>query len=299
MEIRQVRSFIEVARALSFHQAARRLHLSQPALSAQVKALEQHLGVSLLDRNRRGVRLTPAGTTFLPDAESLLATIHAMEQRVASAASGQTGHLRIGFVASATLEIVPAVALAFQKQYPGVTLELRNQPTVQQVEALRSGLLHAGFVRMPLIAPGLAVLPVHREPFVLVLPRRHPLARETRSILPRLAEEPFIAYRRSLAPAFYSVWTGICQHAGFLPRVVQETAEMTTALALVAAGMGVAIVPQGITRGYARVLAIKSLPRGSARSQIGLATPTGSESPLLRHLVATAQQVARRTRSTV
>jgi len=294
LEIRQVRSFIAVAHALNFSRAARRLNLSQPALSAQIKALEAHLGAELLERNRRMVRLTPVGEAFLPDAEALVQQIRDMELRVASIASGDIGHLRIGFVASATLEIVPAIALAFRKQYPRASLELKNLPTVQQVEALRAGTLDAGFVRMPVTEEGLTVTLVHREPFAIVISKSHPLAREKKLTVEHLAGEPFISYGRRWAPAFYEAWTGICRNAGFSPNVVQETAEMNTAVALVAAGLGVAILPEGITRGHRRVLVIKVLQREKTRSEIGIATLTNRQSPLLRHLMATAKQVGRR-----
>ena len=150
MDIKQLRSFVAVAKVLSFSRAARQLHLSQPALSTQIQALENHLGARLFERNRRTVRLTAAGASLLADAEYLFQQIADIELRVARISSGEIGHLRIGFVASATLELIPAIATAFQKQYPGVTLEIRNISTVQQVDALRTGIIDAGFVRMPL-----------------------------------------------------------------------------------------------------------------------------------------------------
>jgi LysR family transcriptional regulator, benzoate and cis,cis-muconate-responsive activator of ben and cat genes len=293
MEIRQVKSFVSVANLLSFSQAALKLHLSQPALSAQIKALEAHLGVLLLERNRRTVKLTAAGKVFLDDAEPLLQQIQEMELRVARIASGDLGHLRIGFVASATLELVPAITLAFRKRYPGVSLELKNMPTVQQLDALRAGSLDAGFVRMPLIAQDLSLDVVHREPFAIVLSRTHPLARKKDLAVKDLAREPFIAYGRRWAPDFYDHWTSICRRAGFLPTVLQETAEMATALALVAAGLGVAILPEGMTRRSGRVFRVKSLPREKVYSEIGIMTRRDMKSPLLRHLVTTAKDFAK------
>ena len=291
LDIRQVRSFIAVAHALSFSRAARQIHLSQPALSTQIKALEGHLGAELLERNRRTVRLTEAGSAFLSDAEALLQQISEIELRVARVSTGEIGQLRIGFVASATLEIVPAIVLAFRKQYPRVDLELKNLPTVQQVEALRSGTLDAGFVRVPLAEDGLDVRTVHREPFAIVLARSHPLAKERNLTARHLAEQPFICYGRRWAPRFYEVWTAICRDAGYSPRVIQETAEMSTALALVAAGLGVAILPEGITRGHRRVLAVQVLHREKARSEIGIAVLAARQTPLLQRLIATAKQV--------
>ncbi len=293
LDIRQVKSFIAVAHVLNFSRAARQLHLSQPALSTQIKALEAHLGAEMLTRNRRMVRLTPAGEAFLADAEALLQQISDMELRVARISSGDTGHLRIGFVASATPEIVPAIALAFRKQYPRVDLELKSLPTIQQVDALRSGAIDAGFVRLPLCEEGLDATLVHREPFAIVLSKSHHLARDKALTVERLAHEPFISYGRRWAPEFYQVWTGICRNAGFTPKIVQEVGEMSTALALVAAGLGVSILPEGITRGSRRAVTVKVLHREAIRSEIGIATLAFRQTAIIRHLITTAKQISR------
>jgi DNA-binding transcriptional LysR family regulator len=290
---------VKVAQLLSFSRAARQLHLSQPALSTQIKMLEADLGVRLLDRNRRTVRLTPAGQALLAGATDLLQQMADTEQRVIKIASGQAGHLRIGFVASATAEIVPGIVLAFRKKYPDVSLDLKNIPTVQQVEALRSGLLDAGFVRMPLLEDDLDVNLVHREPFAIVLPKDHPLAREKELSVRHLAHEPFVAYGRCWAPSFYESWTGICRRAGFTPSVVQETGEMETALALVAASLGVAILPQGIARRHHRIFRIKTLQQEKTSSEIGIATLREGKTPLLDHLILTARMFAPVKRSTL
>jgi DNA-binding transcriptional LysR family regulator len=227
---------------------------------------------------------------LLADAGNLLQQIAETEQRVAKIASGDAGHLRIGFVASATAEIVPAIVLAFRKKYPGVTLDLKNMPTVQQVEAMRSGLMDAGFVRMPLQEKGLTVSLVHREPFAIVLAKDHPLAREKELSVRHLEHEPFVAYGRRWAPSFYESWTGICRRAGFSPSVVQETGEMETALALVAAGLGVAILPEGMARRHRHVFRIRTLDEEKIYSEIGIATLEEGKTPLLDHLIFTARR---------
>ena len=294
MEIKHVRSFLAVAKALNFSRAARALHVSQPALSTQVKTLEADLGADLFVRNRRRVSLTPAGQTFLADAESLLEQISQAELRVKQISSGDVGHLRIGFVASATLGLVPAVAVALKKQFPGVSFELKNMPTVQQVEALRSGTLDAGLVRMPLQAAGLAIALVDREPFAIALSKGHPLARKRKVQVSDLKQESFIAYGERWAPSFYQTWTGMCREAGYTPHVVQETGEMDTAVALVAAGLGVAILPEGITRRNRKILSVTVLLHEKANSEIGIAVATTRKTPLLERLISIAQQVGRR-----
>jgi LysR family transcriptional regulator, benzoate and cis,cis-muconate-responsive activator of ben and cat genes len=293
VEFKQLRSFIAVARALNFSRAARELHLSQPALSAQIKALEDELGALLLERNRRMVRLTRAGESLLADAEALLRDAEEARKRALRVASGEAGHLRIAFVASAMPELVPAIALAFRTKYPHVTLELKNLPTVLQVQALEAQTLDAGFVRLPLTAPSLAITPLHTEPFALAISKSHRLAGKKRLTVADLAGEPFVTYGQKWAPEFYQTWTGICRKAGFTPIIVQETAEMDTALALVAAGMGVAILPEGVVNRHHRVLRIEPLVRETVRSQIGIAIVRGISDPLRENLIALAKRVAK------
>lgn len=294
MEFKQLRSFIAVARALSFSRAARELHLSQPALSAQIKALEEDVGALLLERNRRMVRLTPAGASLLADAERLIDEAARARERARRTGSGEAGHLRIGFVASATAELVPVIALAFRTAYPQVTLELKNLPTVLQVEALEAHTIDVGFVRLPLTAPTLAITPLHSEPFALVISKSHRLAAEKRLTVAQVAKEPFVAYGQRWAPEFWQTWTGICRAAGFTPVVVQETAEMDTALALVAAGMGVAILPEGVANRHRRSVIVKPLVREKIRSQIGIAVARDGADALSGNLIALAKKVVRR-----
>ena len=291
MDLKQLRSFVAVARTLNFGRAATQLYLSQSALSVQIQNLEAYLGVPLLERNRRRVRLTAAGEAVLSDSEELLQRTADIELRARKIGSGEIGHLRVGFVASATESLIPAIVLAFHKLYPGVNLDLKNLPTVQQIDALKSGSIDVGFVRLPVTADGLSIDSIHREPFTIVLPKVHPLASEKALAVRQLAQEPFIAYGRKWAPSFYDHWTTICRKAGFSPHVVQEVAEMDTALVLIAAGIGVAILPQGIAKRSRSGIKLKPLPSEKLVSEIGIAVQTSRSTPLLRHFVAVAKQI--------
>ncbi len=291
MDIKQLRSFIAVANTLNFGRAARQLYLSQSALSIQIQNLETHLGVPLFERNRRSVRLTAAGEAVLADSEELLQRIADIELRAGKIGSGEVGHLRIGFVASATEPMIPAIVLAFRKLYPGVNLDLKNMPTVQQIDALKTGSIDVGFVRLPVSADGLSIESIHREPFAMVLPKTHSLASEKALTVRQLAGEPFIAYGRKWAPSFYDHWTAICRNAGFIPNVVQEVAEMETALLLVAAGLGVAILPEGIARRSLSGLKVKPLTTEKAISEIGVAVQTSRATLLLQRFIKVAKQV--------
>ncbi len=294
MDLKQLRSFIAVANTLNFGSAARQLYLSQSALSIQIQNLETHLGVPLFERNRRSVRLTAAGEAVLADSEELLQRIADIELRAGKIGSGEVGHLRIGFVASATASVIPAIVLSFRKLYPGVALDLKNMPTVNQIDALKTGRIDAGFVRLPLSVDGLSIDSIHREPFAMVLPKAHPLCSEKALKLRQLADEPFIAYGRKWAPSFYDHWTAMCDKAGFHPNVVQEVGEMDTALFLVAAGIGVAILPEGIARRSRSGVKVKPLTTESVISEIGVAVQTSRAAPLLQRFVKVAKQFGSR-----
>ncbi len=291
MDVKQLKSFIAVANTLSFRRAARQLHLSQSALSIQIQNLEAHFGVSLLARNRRSVRLTPAGESVLADSDQLLKQIAAMELRAARIGSGETGHLRIGFVASATAQLLPSIVVAFRKAYPGVSFDLRNIPTTQQMEALKNGSIDIGFLRLPLVVDELLIELVHREQFAIVLPKSHRLASRKALTLRELADEPFIAYGRRWAPNFHDQWTELCRKAGFTPNVVQETAEMETALVLIAAGLGVAILPKGIACRSRAAIKVKPLASEAVFSEIGIAVVRSRVTPLAERFIALSKQI--------
>lgn len=284
MNLNHLRAFVAVAESMSFSRGAERLHVSQPALSNQIRLLEEDLEARLFVRNRRSVSLTAVGREILDDAERLLTLVDEVRQRVKRASKGTSGTLRIGFVASATPEIIPQMTIAFRKSFPDVSLELRNVPTVPQLDALRLRTLDIGVVRLPLREPEIEVIPLFSEPFAIVFSRQHPL-RSRAVTVNDLEQEAFVTYSERLAPAFFQHWTGLCRKAGFTPRIVQEVGEMETALALVSAGVGVAILPEGVARRYSRTLVVVPLKQERIRSEIGLALLKLNPPPLARQLV--------------
>lgn len=291
MELRHLRSFVAVAERLSFIQAARQLHISQPALSAQIQHLEDDLKVQLLQRDRRSVRLTPAGEAFLAEALATLKQAEAAVESARRAASGETGILRIGFVASAALELIPSVVLEYRKKFPGVKLELENLRTTTQLSLLRERVIDIGYVRLPVSGHSLVVTRVHREPFALILPATHRFARSKSFDLRMLEEEPFIAYARQWAPGFYDRWISIFTDAGFSPSIVQETGDMYTAVFLVAAGAGISVIPRGLVARRPRGVVVRPLPE-AIQSEIGIAVRAGDSSPLVRGFLALSKAIS-------
>ena len=288
LNLNHLRAFVAIAESLSFSRAAERLHVSQPALSNQIRLLEEDFQAKLFVRNRRTVSLSAVGTDILDDAQRLLSQVDEIKQRVRRTAKGAGGTLKLGFVASATPEIIPRMTIAFRKNFPDVKLELRNVPTALQVDALRLRTLDVGVVRLPLREPDIEVLPVSSEPFAIVLSKQHPLRTRPKLAVRDLEQEGFIAYSERLAPAFFQHWTGLCRKAGFTPRITQEVAEMETALALVSADVGVAILPEAVARKYSRAVVVTPLKQERIRSEVGLAYLKLNPPPFARRLVHSA-----------
>jgi len=290
MELKHLTSFIAVAEQLSFVRAADRLYLSQPALTGQIQRLEEELGVQLLARNRRSVKLTDAGKVFLVEARATLARARQAADRAQKAARGEIGRLRIGFVSSAALEIVPSIVVAFRKQHPEVTLDLMNLRTVSQVKKLISKNLDIGFLRLPLSNKQLRTTVIHREPFLLVLPKGHPRARDKQVHIAHLRDERFVAYGRRWAPGFFDSVIQMCLKEGFSPNIVQETGDMYTAIALIAAGAGIAILPRSVVLAQSKSIVMKPLAGKVPVSEIAIATRAGNSSLIVRSFIELAAE---------
>jgi len=272
MELRQIRSFLSIAETLHFGRTAELIHLSQPALSLQIGALEEEVGVRLFERNRRKTTLTAAGFAFRDDAAAALSQLEQAIRRARLAASGKLGRLRIGFISTAGREIVPHIVRQFRELNPEVEFSLRNILTAEQVQMLETGALDIGFLRLPIGGhSALDVVTVHREPFVLVVPRSHKLAKRKRVRLRELAGQDFVMYERTYAPGFHDLIFGILRDAGIVPTVSQTAGEIPTLISLVDSGMGTAILPASAVRhSVAPVVACEILDR-IPMSEIGIA----------------------------
>src|ERR1700732_1798141 len=244
MELRQIRSFLSIAETLHFGRSAELIHLSQPALSLQIRSLEEEIGVRLFERNRRKTTLTAAGVAFRDDAARALSQLDQAIHRARLAASGKLGLLRIGFISTALSEIVPNIVRQFRELNPEVEFSLRAILTVNQIQMLETGSLDVGFLRLPIGGhSGLDVVTVHREPFVLVVPASHKLAKRKRVRLSEVSGQDFVMYERAYAPGFHDLIFGMLRDAGIVPNVSQTAAEISTLISLVDAHMGIAVLP--------------------------------------------------------
>jgi DNA-binding transcriptional LysR family regulator len=286
MELRQLRYFVAVAEELHFRRAAARLHMSQPPLSQQIRQLEAEMGCELLTRSRRRVALTPAGEAFLRDARSLLGELDGAVATARRIAAGQTGRLRINFVGSALLSTVPELVQRFRGAHPLVEIELHERSTVEQLRAIKNGTVDVGLIRPPLEPdPELSVEVLLRERTVSALPADHPLASMRRNPLRRLAAEPLVLFPRDQAPGFHDLLISSLAGTGVTPRVVQYAPEMMTIIGLVAAGIGVSLVPASVQRLALEGVAYRPVT-GAPAADLAAVTRVGDESALVRAFVA-------------
>ncbi len=282
MELRQIRSFLSIAETLHFGRTAELIHLSQPALSLQIKALEEEVGVRLFERNRRKTTLTAAGLAFRDDAAAALSQLEQAMRSARLAANGKLGLLRIGFISTVGSEIVPNIVRQFRELNPEVEFSLRAIPTADQVQMLESGLLDIGFFRLPIGGhSALNVVTVHRERFVLVVPASHKLAKRKRVRLSEVAGQDFVLYERTYAPGFHDLIFGMLRDARIVPNISQTAAELSMLISLVGAHMGVAILPlSAVKHSVASVVACDILDR-IPMSEIGMAVRKGTRAPVV------------------
>lgn len=299
MELRHLRYFMAVAEELHFGRAAARLYMAQPPLSQQIRQLENEIGVLLFERTNRRVQLTEAGQVFFTDARAILERVDTAVERAQQAARGEAGWLGIGFVASAAYGILPDILRQFREQYPGVELTLEELHGGEQGEALREHRIHVGFTRLPADEEGVILECVVREPLLVALPTSHRLAPQETVPLTALEREPFIQFPPEPQSHYATFVTRLCQEAGFTPNVVQKTGELATTVSLVAAGIGVAIVPGSVENLHRDGVVYRTITTRTPTGQtppiieLTMAYRANDSSPVLPHFLEIARQSIR------
>ncbi|MGI6797242.1 LysR substrate-binding domain-containing protein [Gordonia sihwensis] len=247
MELRHLRYYVAVAEECHFGRAAQRLHIAQPPLSQQIKQLEADLGVVLLNRSTRKVELTEAGRRYLDRAKEILASVDAAAQEANRVAVGEVGRVAIGFTGSATYHMLPAIARTLRVELPDIELDLQGEMlTPRQAAALHDGTIDLGFLRPPVHDRLLRYEVVTTEPMIAVIPRAHRLAEEDSIEIADLADEVFVTYAGFSRSVVFEVVVDACQRAGFTPTIRHEVGETAALVSFVAAGLGVALVPQSV-----------------------------------------------------
>ncbi|WP_286884583.1 LysR family transcriptional regulator [Pseudomonas sp. UBA7456] len=286
IETRLLRQFIAVAEELHFHKAAIRLHRAQPPLSQAIHRLQDKLGFSLFTRNKRGVKLTPAGSAFLSAAYS---TLKALELGMSE---GIAGKLTVTAVSIAYYESLLSTLRQFRETYPKVQLIIKEMSSSSQAKAILSGEADIAFMRkLPISAENVESRLLLDEEIVMALPAHHPKAKEGQIDLRDFAGEDFVFTPEALGTGYHSQLTALCEAAGFYPKVVQEAAQIHTLIGLVACGFGVALVPESIANSIMRdrVVFRRIHPvTASPNPAIGLymSWSTHNESPLMDSFIS-------------
>ncbi len=271
VEIKHLRSFVTLAEELHFGRAAQRLSIVQPALSMQIKMLEEELGVRLFERNRHSVALTEVGTLFLPEARATLyQSAHAAD--VARACGrGEIGRVRFGFVSSVLPQLLPRLIRSLHARFPRIELELKDMPGPDQAVALKNGQLDFGLMRLPATIPGIQTREVLQESFIVALPGDHPLVACTSLHPTDLSQLPVFILARRYAPGFYDEVMQALTHRGAHLQNATELGEFTTMLALVSAGLGVGLLPANAGRALPANVISRPLELQGYRATTGLA----------------------------
>ena len=291
MKLHLLRYFAVLAEELHFGRAAERLAMTQPPLSSGIKALEDELGVRLFERSSRHVALTPAGHAYLAEVRAVLDRVARASETARAVAAGQQGRLDIGFAGSMVYRDLPRIVRAFEASAPGIEVNLREMSSSEQIDALLHRQLHAGFINASAVPPRLRCQPLAGDHFVCCLPERHRLAHASAVPLSALVQETFVMFARDVAPANHDNVIALFQRAGIHPRTRHAARQWLTVAALVALGMGVALVPASLAQ--AGVQGVRFVPiAGPRHPAIGvLAWHEDSDAPALRAFITCAAAI--------
>ncbi|MCV7226941.1 LysR substrate-binding domain-containing protein [Mycolicibacterium komossense] len=293
MELRHLRYFRAVAEELHFNRAAERLNIAQPPLSQQIRQLENELGVTLFRRSTRKVELTPAGQRYLQDVVTILGAVDDAAEQARLVADGQRGHLSIGCVGSATYSLLPQLVRELRDQLPGINVSIRGEMLAPaQIEALLAGTIDVALLRPPVVHPGVTTMAIRRDRLLVALPADHPLAGSTELRPADLRDADFVVHAGHGRSAMSGVVTGLCAEAGFVPRIRHSVEETSTLLTLVAAGLGLAVVPSPTAALGIPAVAYVPLGPGSVGIDLLAATRDLDRSTLIDRVLAVLRRVA-------
>lgn len=282
---------MSVATERHFGRAAAQLHMAQPGVSHQIHRLELQLGVRLLTRTTRRVSLTEAGAALLPEAQRILSAVAIAESMVEQVTRGETGKLKVGFVASASLAIVPRLSHAVSERWPGLALQLNEMTTGAQLEALTRGEIDVGIGRELDEGAGFITRPLVRERLYAAVHDSHHLATRLSISLAELGNERFVAFPRQHVSLLYDHIATLCKTAGFELTVSQEAVQFMTILGLVSGGAGVAIVPEPLRALHLPGLRFIVLEDEFATSLVSLIhLPDRANSPNLQRFLSITEQ---------
>jgi DNA-binding transcriptional LysR family regulator len=285
MEIRHLRYFCAVVRDQSFTRAAEKLAIAQPALSRQIQQLETELGALLIERDVRPLRITPLGKFVFDQSEQILAKIEEMERATRQMALQAGQYIGIGFVGSTMYGPLPGLIRRIAAASPDIKIVLTELTTIQQIDALKSGRIDVGFGRLDIEDPMIVREVLVSEPLVVAVSSAHPFARRDEVSLAEVAQQPFIIYPSRPRPSYADQVIEVFRKAGLSLKIVQETNEVQAAIGLVAAGIGVTVVPEAVERLNRSDITYVDLMEPKPTSPIIMSTRSGPASPILRRFL--------------
>ncbi|GAB93199.1 LysR substrate-binding domain-containing protein [Gordonia rhizosphera] len=296
MELRHLRYFRAVAEELHFGRAAERLHIAQPPLSQQIRQLETELGVGLFVRSTRRVELTPAGQAYLERVESILDAVDAAGQQAQRIAAGRQGALAIGCVGSATYSLLPRLVRALREELPELDVSVRGEMLAPaQLSALVAGQIDLALLRPPVNSDEVVVETIRRDRLFVALPEGDPLSSGDGVRVADLRDAEFIAHAGHGRSVMNGILASLCAAAGFVPQIHHEVEETSTLVTMVAAGLGVAIVPEPTASLGIAGVSYRPLVPGGPTVDLAVARVAGDQSPMISQVLTVLRRVAARS----
>lgn len=297
MELRHLRYFVAVAEEKNIGRAAARLFMTQPPLTRQIRQLEEELGTDLFTRTARGVELTDAGQTLLPDARNIIQLAEQAADRAHGAGRGTTGRIDVAVFGTGIFGAIPQLLRAYRRDHPDVRIVLHNMTKQEQLEALTQRRIGLAFNRIMHPVPGLISEVLLTEALHVAVPSNHHLTARTAITLAELEHQPLVLFPTGLRPSFIDRVHDLCRGAGFLPEVAAEVADVIHGIALVASGGGVSLVPESATNVHVPGVTYRPLhetPR--PRVDLSCVYRDDDESPVLAALLGSMRDTVRRER---
>ena len=285
IELRHLRYFLAVAEDLHFRKAAERLFISQPGLSRQIKQMEEDLEIQLFVRHNRKVALTEAGIYLKTELTQSLKNLNHAFENAKLLQDGKDGHLNFGYVGSAMQNIIPNLLVEFKKEYPNVQFGLKEMDNKKQIDSLLSNDIDVGFVRLDRVPRGLAIKPILKESFCLVLPKNHPVNENNFKGLHQLKNESFILFDPSYSPSYFEKVMQIFDDSNFTPIVTHNTIHAASIYKLVENNFGLSIVPKSLQHGYdmsVKFIELKNIPQ---RTTLSVVWDKNNRNPILKSLL--------------
>lgn len=285
IEWRHLRYFLQVAEELHFGRAARKLFISQPGLSRQIKQLEEEMQTTLLERDNKNVQLSKAGAYFKEEVEILLHDFERIISHTRLLSKGKEGRISIGYVGSAMQNVIPDLLLNFRESFPQIKFGLKEIDNAKQIEGLMSQKIDLGFVRLDKVPADLSKRSVFEDTFSLVLPSDHSLTKRKFKTLDQVKDEAFILFEKEYSPAYYQKVMSVFEYGGFQPIISHTSVHANTIFRLVENKFGISIVPSSLALGYdmkVKFIELKKIPQ---RTVLSVVWNKSNRNPVLKKVL--------------